>query len=523
MTRPIQTSLDQRPGNSARLPTRGRGAITLVVGSLLYLTIGSNARADYRCPQSPGQPGANHSGQTLVQPDFSHQDLTNANFSNAHLTSPNFIGANLTGANFSGATIDTANSLSPDFSFANLTNACFHGTKMGDPNVPSYFEQATLTCADFSAVPLIVENKYLLIFGESLNIERDPSGDPTKLTCRTAFRSDRMNCEFIADWRWLDLDDANIDACLNQLRARDFSGGKFSGVNFSSGSNTELTDTKWRSAELSGANFNYAKLENSDFTNAHLMNISDRTPERSGATFDFASLNNAVFTGANLSNASFTWATLTGPNVNLTGATLTGSQWNYATLSGVRLDGVTAWGANFTGAALNNTTLKNTDLGYNSFRASGTNTISVAKLEGAALCSAILDTTILTCANLTGAHILSATADCKSATITKTPDGKYSTKTDGVSNEIICSTICPDGSNGPCISPEQWQSKNPLDKQCCVRKTNDPPCPPRKKPGVACTDDCDCASQHCSASGKVCTSNADLIRALLRDRAEQRQ
>jgi uncharacterized protein YjbI with pentapeptide repeats len=271
MTRPIDALVDYRAVNgvrrrAGRVPLL-RGAIAFTVASLLHLTICLSAYADAACAQLPGPPGPNHSGQTLSAANFSHQDLTNADFSNAHLTSPMFIGANLTGANFSGATIDTdtANSLTADFSFANLTNACFRGVKIGDSAAPVYFEYATLTCADFSGVSLIdAQNNDLAIFGESLRIDKDPSGDPNKLTCRTAFRSDPMNCQFIDDWRWLDLDDAKIDACLNQLKGKDFSGGKFAGVNFSGGSEmqTDLTDTKWQSADLSAARFNYDKLEN---------------------------------------------------------------------------------------------------------------------------------------------------------------------------------------------------------------------------------------------------------------------
>jgi uncharacterized protein YjbI with pentapeptide repeats len=191
MTRPIETSVDQRPANGVRHPTSGavlRGAIAFVLASLLLLTIGLNAYADDSCPKPAGQPGANYSRQNLAWPNFSHQDLTNANFSNAHLTSPSFIGANLTGANFSGATIDTGDSLSPDFSFANLTNACFYSAKMGDSKAPVYFEYATLTCADFSKVRLIDEqNNNIVIFGESLKIDKYPEGKPNKLVCEPGF------------------------------------------------------------------------------------------------------------------------------------------------------------------------------------------------------------------------------------------------------------------------------------------------------------------------------------------------
>ena len=148
-----------RRATSAR-PVRVR-AIVSVVTALMGLTIGVSADADPSCPPTSGPAGANYRGQALVWPNFSDQDLTNADFSNAHLTSPNFIGANLTGANFRGAKIDAENAINPDFSFANLTNACFIGATIGDPNVPSYFTDSTLTCADFSQVSPIDRNDAL--------------------------------------------------------------------------------------------------------------------------------------------------------------------------------------------------------------------------------------------------------------------------------------------------------------------------------------------------------------------------
>jgi uncharacterized protein YjbI with pentapeptide repeats len=549
MTRSTDACVDYRPINRARPPTGRalllRRAIAFAVASLLHLIICFSANADGGCPKPAGPPGANYSGQTLSMANFSHRDLTNANFSSAHLTSPNFIGANLTGANFSSATIDTdtTNALTADFSFANLTKACFYQAKIGysiaigsrPPLRPSslvapvYFEYATLTCADFSGVSLVDEqNNDLAIFGESLRIDKDPGGDPNKLPCRTAFRSDPMNCQFIADWRWLDLDDANIGACLSQLRGRDFSGGKFRGVNFSGGSKTQidLSGTHWQGAELSGANFNYDNLENADFSNAQLNLLSDPTSTRFGATLNLADLNNAVFKGADLSYASFVGATLTGSDVDLTGATLTGSNWGSATLSGVKLDGLKAWGADFAGAALNNTTLKNTDLGYNSFKATGTNTLDAANLTSASLCGATLDATILTCADLTKAHVLSANppADCANANITTTPlntpppNGEYTTKTQGLSGQINCHTTCPDGNNGPCVSAAQWQSQTPAGTQCCTGKNG--VCPPGKAPGKSCTTDCDCHSKHCD--GGTCGTDADLVKALLREQTEPR-
>ena len=342
------------------------------------------------------------------------------------------------------------------------------------------------------------------------------------MTCRTAFRSAALNCEFIADWRWLDLEDANVGACLNRLRGRDFSGGKLTGVNFSG---ADLTDTNWSNAQLSGTNFTNVVLDNANFTNARLMGM-DGNPAREAADLSFANLSNVVFNEADLSYARLAHAQLTGPKVSLTGATLTGSHWENANLSGANLTGLTALGADFSKATLDNTTLKNTDLGYNSARAES------ATLSGATLCGATLDATRLVCAKLTDAHVLNApgqrNADCMDATITMNDTThQYTTNTDGISNaNIKCTTFCPDGGNGPCTEPTQWQSAEPVVKQCCVwKKGEKAPCPARKKGGQVCSGDCDCASQRClpGDGNRVCASTAALIKALQPDRAEERR
>ncbi len=529
------------------------GAILALAGFLSGWS-GTPAHA-YDCPPRPSsQPGPNYSVQTLDRPNFSHQDLTNANFKSAHLSGANFVGANLTGADFSFATIDTPDPAIPsDFSFANLTSACFIGATIGNP---TYFTYATLTCADFSQTNLNDNNN--AIFGESLTIAKDPGNDPNKLSCRTAFRAATMNCEFIDDWRWLDLSSADIDhrtdigACLTLLKGKDFSEAKMANVNFSDpdpNKATDLGNTKWNSADLTGATFTGSKLDGADFTGAtltaavldyiqakgtiftgaHLM--ADQVNGKVGAHLDFAYLEDVRFDGADLSYAYFAYATLTGPNVTLSKATLTGSDWQNANLSGIDLTGLTAYGANLTGANLANTTLKNTALSYNTFNATGTSTLAPAELVHAYFCGATLDATVLTCADLTNAYILGKQqqvigpdgkeTSCDATTITTTPTGQYSPKTDGVSTpKVTCSTLCPDGTNGPCTTQAQWQFRDTGPIQCCVTTQGGAACPPRKRAGKPCTSDCDCHSKNCSAG--VCADDAALIEALKLKRAGQR-
>ncbi|MFO1432003.1 MAG: pentapeptide repeat-containing protein [Candidatus Competibacteraceae bacterium] len=351
-----------------------------------------------------------------------------------------------------------------------------------------------------------------------------------------------MNCEFSADWRWLDLTGAKIDdACRKQLGGKDFSGAKLAYVDLSLSdpqAGVDLTKTQWNTADLTGATFTGAILDGADFTGAMLIaaNLTyiqakgtiftgaqlkaDQINGKPGATADFAHLEDVKFDSADLSYASFGYVTLTGPKVVLGKATLTGSHWENANLSGVDLTGLTALGADFSGTNLANTSLKNTNLAYNAFKATGTTTLTPAELVKAYFCGATLDATVLTCADLTNAYSLNASqtvtgpdgqqTTCDATIITTDPNGQYTTKTEGVANK--CNTICPDGSTGPCKIQAQWQFRNTGPKVCCVRKRGDPPCPPVKKAGKPCTSDCDCHSKKCSNG--VCADDATLIEAL---------
>ena len=183
------------------------------------------------CPPSLVANGHDYHGLTLALCSFSGQDLTNANFAGATLTGVVFIKTNLTGGDFSGATFaDSGNATLPtDFTFANLSNAKFVGAKF---NGPTYLTYATLSCADFSGpvsgtTDLSNGNA---IFGDS------PLDIDTK-QCRPKFRGTTMNCEFVAQWNQLDMSNAKIAACTDQLqtvqgKGHDFSRGIYSNVVF---------------------------------------------------------------------------------------------------------------------------------------------------------------------------------------------------------------------------------------------------------------------------------------------------
>ncbi|MEA3413411.1 MAG: pentapeptide repeat-containing protein [Pseudomonadota bacterium] len=290
---------------------------------------------DLSCPASPSSAaGRDFSGQNLRWSNFAYSDLTNAKFVGATLTGAVFIGADLTGADFSNATIANSNNatLPTDFSFANLNSACFIGAKFKGP---TYFTHATLTRADFSNTDISAN----AFFGESLQFNAGESPRP-------AFRNATMDCEFVDDWKDLDLSGAHISACKALLAGQDFSDAEMAGVDLTG---FDLTGTQWRKANLSGANFFKATLTNTDFSESQLYG---------------AKLNNANLEGANLSGAFLTNNTSEGINTaaNLAGAYLKDVDFSKAQLSGANLTNASFYSnddckpcATASGATLNNT------------------------------------------------------------------------------------------------------------------------------------------------------------------------
>jgi uncharacterized protein YjbI with pentapeptide repeats len=289
--------------------------LTIAVASLAIVACAQQST----CPDSPN-PGKDFQGQTLVNANFSFSDLTNANFSNATLVGPVFRYANLTNANFQGAVFvgDNVNpSVVGDFGFSNLTGACFRGARF---DVPTYFTEANLTCADFSNLDLTNENA---IFAEGpLNFERDRSD------CRLKFRSTKMNCEFVSDWRYLDLAGADIKACTGQLAGQDFSDAKLTGVNLAG---EDLDGDNFKRADLTGAMLNDASLRDANLSEASLEGAHLDHVNLSGASLYRAFLSNDTQGG--VSNAATVRQSHL-KNVNLSFAQLSGVDFTYSNFYG---------------------------------------------------------------------------------------------------------------------------------------------------------------------------------------------
>jgi uncharacterized protein YjbI with pentapeptide repeats len=276
------------------------------------------AARNLTCPARP--PGKDFHDQKITGANFAYQDLTNANFSNAILIAPFFGHANLTGANFQDAVIvndNTNPTLVADFSFANLRNTCFIRAQF---NGPTYLTNTSLSCTDFSETDLSNGNA---IFGASpLNIDR------TRTDCGVAFRASVMDCEFLADWRFLDLSGANVKACANQLTPFDFSGARLAAVDLT-GAN--LDGMKFVRADLSQAILDHASLRGADLSYATLLGAHLNQANLANATLYHAFLSND--TGGGISNAaSVRQAHL--KNANLSYAQLSGVDLTYANLYG---------------------------------------------------------------------------------------------------------------------------------------------------------------------------------------------
>lgn len=376
-----------------------QGCLTRMLRTLLLLSCLSilACAQDIGCAVSPSNDNDFH-GQTIVNANFAYQDLTGANFSNATLVAPFFAYANLTKANFEGAVfVGDASNLSSvsDLSFSNLTGACFKHAKFDGT---TYFTGANLTCADFSNTDLSNQNA---IFGESpLNFDR------AQTKCRLTFRSSIMDCEFLGDWRYFDLANADVTACTSQLAGLDFSDGKLSGVNLAGANldgtkfvNADLSEAILDGASLMGANLSHAKLlgahlNHVNFTGASLYRAFLSNETESGitnaASVRQSHLKNVNLSYAHLSGVDFTYSNFYGDDANPNsicktvlqpdqcnnagnsknyegftcrcasahGATMTKTTFSGAYLFGVDFTDAQGQGVNFTQAVLTGANLK---------------------------------------------------------------------------------------------------------------------------------------------------------------------
>lgn len=378
------------------------------------------------CPGLAAQPevcpgathtGPDYSGRDLRNENFANQDLAGADFTGAQLEGTTFDGADLTGADFRGASLGYSATFNRSTSFvsADLTEACFANLAL--PTVR--FDFADLDCSDFFGAD--VRDSH---FGP--RITAAPPGG----SCRTSFAAAILGCEFIPQWKQLDLRAANVQECYDRLAGADFSGGWMSGIIFSG---LDLTGSRWvgtcaqrtffvaatlddavlsgidlrgsqlstasarrsridQQARLSGANLTGVNLEGANLEGA-VFEAADGWPT---ANLSLAFLANARLTDAALDNVNLSHASFYGNEASADNASMTHVDFANANLSGADLTDGELLGVRLDSANLVNTRLR------------GANLRPVNGTIGSSLVQASLQGADLTEAQLQGANLANA-------------------------------------------------------------------------------------------------------------------
>ena len=194
----------------------------------------------------------------------------------------------------------------------------------------------------------------------------------------------------------------------------------------------EMPKIELRFQDLSGLNFEYTNLSNSDFIRsnfdtAKISNVNFTRANLSYTDLSGKDLTGTILTGADLSNAKLTGVDLSGKDLTgtiLAGVDLSGKDLTGTILAGVDLSGKDLSNAILINANLENVTLENAKLldvnldSANLTNANLRNTLLVdvnlsnAILIGADLSNAVLTGAILTGADLENAVLTNAILNC---------------------------------------------------------------------------------------------------------------
>jgi uncharacterized protein YjbI with pentapeptide repeats len=275
-------------------------------------------------------------GRDFAGVDLSGMDLKNVDLRGIYLEGANLSGADLTGADLSGAVLAWA-----DLTGAKLNSTKMHGTCLGSVDLTSAeVKNADLTEAVLSKSKLIGTDFSGATLDKAELIEA--SFDDTNLS-NTSLKE--------------------INLLETNFSGADFSGADLTGTNFIK---PKLDGVNFTGAKADGVNFIGASCEKTVFNNADLTNA--RFPQNAnlkGAEFKGAILNNANLMEADLTDASFVKASLNHANLmkaNLNNADLTGITAKKATLIKADLSDAKMIGANLMEANLKSVTLVRTDL-----------------------------------------------------------------------------------------------------------------------------------------------------------------
>jgi uncharacterized protein YjbI with pentapeptide repeats len=251
---------------------------------------------------------------------------------------------------------------------------------------PTDLQFANLPCTVFDTTDLT-----LATFGPVIKAA------PTSGSCRTSFNNSVMNCEFIPQWKDLEMNRASIQGCYDKLQGVDFSDARMEGVIFSG---INLNQTRWLRARLKGAFYLNAKLRDAVFSAADLKRAQLSQADATGAKFD----QQAQLAGSHLSGAILKGADLNGAllqaEAGLPAADLSLAFMPDAVLTDAKMTGVNLSHANFYGALAkaDNATMQQVDFTNANL---GSVNLAQGRLKGAKMDAANLVNAVLVGAELT--------------------------------------------------------------------------------------------------------------------------
>ncbi len=368
---------------------RRRALLATVLGLSTLLSLHGASASTSTCPTCAEQAGKPFSGD-LSDCNFSNQTCDKANFTGVTLNGAIFNGASLKSADFTQAKlgVSKATKSAASFTGADLTHANFFGATISSAE----FQFADLSCAIFDHTELTTSQ-----FGPIVKLA------PTS-KCRTSFKGATLGCEFIPQWKDLEMTNAGVQNCEGNLKNRDFSGSKMSRVIFSG---MNISGSTWVGSDLSQAFFLQADISYSDFSGADMTQAQLSRADGTKSKFtNQTKLTGAFLSGIKLANADMTGAVLHAadgfPAADLSLAYMPNVILTDAEMAAVNMSYTSFYGAN---AKADNATLQEVRLSNANL---GSVNLSQGKMKGIVLDGASLINSVLTGADLTRSSLVSA-------------------------------------------------------------------------------------------------------------------
>jgi uncharacterized protein YjbI with pentapeptide repeats len=388
--------------------------------------------------------GADFTGATGGA-DFSGCDLTNAIFTDVDLSSCQFSPQTiLRGAKLTGANLSTRNMTGVDFSDAQMQQTVLNGTD---------FSSAKLAGTDLSNTDLGT-----VISSSQAICSTDPAN-------RTKFINSHLNFSLLGkNWYCLDL----TDAIISQL-PRDSSGRVK--LDHLAAHDSMLTRLQLPGAILQYARFDNSFLTGANLTEADLSNASltsawlegDTSSGGGTAQLSGTTLYNANLSSAHLSGVDFSGAYLYGQSASVAGATMKLVKFPLAYLPNMDFSNVDLTGADFAYACLVNAKFVGAVLSeYQTTDLKAPVSLYKACLQGADFSQSTLNGADLNDAAVaTTPGSIQVTIMLGGEPVTMTQN--YPNPTTLPQSTTNSSTVCPNGSRGPCAASQLISDEAPAE------------------------------------------------------------